>query len=100
MYSLVKCSFYRLVPWSAGGLVSGGSAQATRLGWVGLATSGGNGGVMVGGYTIRYRSTKALGMPALVVEDLTGTAYLFIAQVPQVRVGGEHASERLVGLLG
>jgi hypothetical protein len=55
---------------------------------------------MVGAYTIRYRSTKALSVPALVVEDPDGTAYLFIAQVLQVRVGGEHASERLVGLLG
>jgi hypothetical protein len=56
--------------------------------------------MMTGTYTIRYRSTKTLGMPALVVEDPAGTAYLFLAQVLQVRVGGEHASERLIRLLG
>jgi hypothetical protein len=55
---------------------------------------------MVGAYTIRYRSMNALGMPALVVEDPDGAAYLFIARLLQVRASGEHASERLVRLLG
>jgi ABC-type hemin transport system substrate-binding protein len=55
---------------------------------------------MVGVYTIRYRSTNAVGKPALVVEDPEGIAYLFTAQMFQVRATGAQASERLIHLLG
>jgi hypothetical protein len=55
---------------------------------------------MVSAYTIRNRSTKALGMPALVVEDPEGCAYLFTAQMLQVRASGAQACERLIRLLG
>jgi len=56
--------------------------------------------MMAGAYTIRYRRARGGGAPALVVEDQVGIAYLSVARLLQVRISGEHASERLVQLLG
>jgi hypothetical protein len=76
------------------------SVACGKNGRAGTATFCGEGGLKVGAYTIRYRSTKALGTPALVVEDPEGSAYLFTAQMLQVRASGAQACERLIRLLG
>src|SRR5947209_5404319 len=55
---------------------------------------------MAGRFTIRYRSSVVEGAIALIVEDEQGTAYLFREGTLQLRICGEHACEKLAGLLG
>ena len=51
-------------------------------------------------YTVRYRSSDRRGKTALIVEDNTGTAYLFSGGALQGRVSGADATTRLVARLG
>jgi len=56
--------------------------------------------MMTGGFTIRYRSCVVEGPIALIVEDERGAAYLFRGGTLQLRIRGQHACEKLAGLLG